>query len=228
MARRIWSADWWRNMRAGSSTMSDAMPITTKTVGILAMQGDFEAHRKMLTEQLHIPTALVRTPQDLAHVDALVLPGGESTTIIKLLQRIGLDAAVRARAEAGMPVYGTCAGMILLARSIEARPEQPTLALMDMTVARNAFGRQVDSFESDLDLALDEGQPPTLVRGVFIRAPYVTEAAPAVRVLGHFRDRIVGVQQGALLAIAFHPELTSNAQVHAYFARMVERSAERR
>ena len=203
-------------------------PITGKIIGILALQGDFDAHRKTLTERMGIPTAAVRTPSDLAQVDALVLPGGESTTIIKLLDRIGLTGAIQARAQAGMPIYGTCAGMILLAKQIEARPDQPTLGLMDVTVARNAFGRQVDSFETDLDLTLDDEQAPISVRGVFIRAPYITEATPAVRVLGHFRDKIVGVQQVNLLATAFHPELTSDTQLHAHFARMAANSAESR
>ncbi len=202
-------------------------PITGKTIGILALQGDFDAHRKTLTERLGIPTVLVRTPADLAQADALVLPGGESTTIIKLLDRIGLRIVIQARTEAGMPIYGTCAGMILLAKTIEAYPDQPTLGLMDVTVARNAFGRQVDSFETDLDLVLVAGQSPASVRGVFIRAPYITHAAPSVRILGHYRDKIVGVQQGSLLATAFHPELTTDTQVHAYFAQMVEHSAER-
>lgn len=207
--------------------MSDT-PSAGKTIGILALQGDFDAHQKTLTGRLGVPTALVRTPADLEQVDALVLPGGESTTIIKLLDRIGLTSAIQERAQAGMPLYGTCAGMILLAKRIEARPDQPTLGLMDMTVARNAFGRQVDSFETDLDLALDAQQSPISVRGVFIRAPYITEAGPGVRALGHYRDKIVAVKQGSLLATAFHPELTSDTQIHAHFARMTADSAERR
>jgi|SRR5579871_1722185 len=198
------------------------------TVGILALQGDFEAHRKMLSERLNVAATLVRTQAELAGVDALVLPGGESTTIIKLLNRIGLDDAIKARAEAGMPIYGTCAGMILLARRIEERPDQPSLGLMDITVARNAFGRQLDSFEADLELSLAEGQAPSTVHGVFIRAPYITETGPTVRILGRFHDRVVGVQQGNLLATAFHPELTSDPRVHAHFVRMVEQSAEQR
>jgi 5'-phosphate synthase pdxT subunit len=199
-----------------------------KTIGILALQGDFDAHRKMLSERLNVPTARVKTAGELERVDALVLPGGESTTIIKLLNRSGLDAALRARTEAGMPLFGTCAGMILMAKGIEERPDQPTLGLMDITVARNAFGRQIDSFETNLVLALEEGQTPSEVRGVFIRAPYVTAAAPTVRILGRFKDKIVGVQQGHLLATAFHPELTSDSQIHAHFLNMVEQSPERR
>src|SRR5579884_2950541 len=112
-----------------------------RVIGILALQGDFEAHRKML-ERLGTETEEVRTPEDLNGVSGLILPGGESTTIAKLMDRVGLDAAIRERADAGMPIYGTCAGLILLAKEIEGRPDQPTLGLMDVTVARNAFGRQ--------------------------------------------------------------------------------------
>jgi 5'-phosphate synthase pdxT subunit len=199
-----------------------------KIIGILALQGDYDAHRKMLEERVGAQTAFVRTPEDLARVAGLVLPGGESTTIAKLMDRVGLDTAIRARAEAGMPVYGTCAGMILLAREIEGRPDQPTLGLMDIRVARNAFGRQVDSFEADIAFTPEEGIAAAPVRGVFIRAPYVTETTPEVQVLSRFRDKIVGVRQGRLLATAFHPELTDDARVHAYFAQMVAQSDEPR
>ena len=214
-----------------------------KIIGILALQGDYDAHCKALS-RLQAFTRFVRTTEELEGVDALVLPGGESTTIGKLMNRVGLDAAIKTRIEAGMPVYGTCAGMILLARNIEARPDQPTLKAMDITVARNAFGRQIDSFEADVPFATDseaaQGTSGTTtkagdsernkseVRGVFIRAPYVTESAPNVRVVSHFRDRIVGVRQGHLLATAFHPELTDDTRVHAYFLQMAAASQEKR
>lgn len=209
-----------------------------KVIGILALQGDYDAHRNMLEAQLGAVTRFVRAPQDLSDVDALVLPGGESTTIGKLMQRVGLDRAIQARLQAGMPAYGTCAGMILLAKTIQDRPEQPTLAVMNVTVARNAFGRQIDSFEADIpfnplrseastqDTNTGERQAETNVRGVFIRAPYIVETAPDVQVLGHFRDKIVAVQQGNLLATAFHPELTDDPQVHAYFLKIVAASEE--
>ncbi|HZP84128.1 MAG TPA: pyridoxal 5'-phosphate synthase glutaminase subunit PdxT [Chthonomonadaceae bacterium] len=199
----------------------------SKIIGILALQGDFDAHRKMLEEQVGAQTAFVRTPEELAPVDALVLPGGESTTIGKLMERSGLDKAIRQRAAAGMPLYGTCAGLILMAKEIEGRPNQPTLDLLDVRVARNAFGRQIDSFEADIPFALGE-QSEKPVRGVFIRAPYITEAAPDVQVLSTFEDKIVGVRQGSLLGIAFHPELTDDPRIHAYFAQMVEQSQEKR
>jgi|SRR5579884_1458455 len=190
-------------------------------IGILALQGDYEAHRKMLEERLEVPTAFVRTPDELERIDALILPGGESTTIGKLMARNGLDKAITARAQAGMPIYGTCAGLILLARGIEGQPEQPTLGLMDVRVARNAFGRQIESFEADIPFT--EGkQKVEPVHGVFIRAPFVTETGPDVDVVSRFRDKIVGVRQGLLLGTAFHPELTEDPRVHAYFVRMVE------
>jgi pyridoxal 5'-phosphate synthase pdxT subunit len=190
------------------------------TIGILALQGDFDAHRKMLEERVGVATHLVRTPKDLAQVNSLILPGGESTTIAKLMSRIGLDTAIKERAEAGMPLYGTCAGMILLAHDIEDRPDQPTLDLLPITVTRNAFGRQIDSFEADLPFDI-EGEPNTEpVHGVFIRAPYVTNAAPDVKILGQFQEKIVGVRHGNILATAFHPELTDDSRIHAYFVRM--------
>ncbi len=196
-------------------------------IGVLALQGDFEAHRKML-DGLGVPTVEVRTATDLAQVDALILPGGESTTIIKLLNRIGLDKAIQERFQAGMPVYGTCAGMILLAQSIEGRPEQPTLGLLNATVTRNAFGRQIDSFEADIPFRQGDGQPDKTVRGIFIRAPYLSEIGAGVEVLGRFQDKIVAVRQRSLLATAFHPELTGDATVHAYFVHMVAASEEKR
>lgn len=226
-----------------------------KIVGILALQGDYDAHRRMLSEKLSTTSRYVRTVAELEQVDALILPGGESTTIIKLMERIGLDKAINTRIQAGMPVFGTCAGMILLSQAIQDRPDQPTLAAMHITVARNAFGRQIDSFEADVPfdykspfsegMSSAKGQESAretkanakpeatvepgnnTVRGVFIRAPFVTEAGPDVQILSHFRDRIVGVRQGNLLATAFHPELTDDAHVHAYFLGMVEDSAEK-
>ncbi len=197
------------------------MKNTAKTIGLLALQGDFDKHRQAFEDGLNVPTRPVRTPEDLAKVDALLLPGGESTTIIKLMQRVGLDAAIKDRIAAGMPAFGTCAGMILLSKRIEGRPEQPTLGVLDITVARNAFGRQIDSFEADI--AFEDTLPEVArpVRGVFIRAPYATEIGPGVQALAHFEERVVGVRQGNLLAIAFHPELTDDTRLHAYFARIV-------
>lgn len=186
------------------------------TIGILALQGDYEAHQKMLEERLGVQTRLVRTAGELQEVDGLILPGGESTTIGKLMERVGLDETIRERAGAGMPLYGTCAGMILLAKDIVGS-EQLRLGLMDISVERNAFGRQVESFEADIPVPVIGEEP---VRGVFIRAPYVREAGSGVDILGRYREKIVAVRQGHLLATAFHPELTEDTRVHAYFVGM--------
>lgn len=194
---------------------------TNLKIGILALQGDFEAHRSMLEDRLGIQTVFVRTPQTLETADALVLPGGESTTLTRLLQRIGLDQAIRNRAGRGMPIYGTCAGLILLAKQIDDYPDQPTLGLLDVCVARNAFGRQIESFEADIPFYGTPQTGESSVHGVFIRAPYVRQAGPDVVVLSRFRDRIVGVRQGALLGTAFHPELTDDPRIHRYFLEMV-------
>lgn len=190
-------------------------------VGIVAMQGDYDAHAQAVEAAGGEPV-LVRTPEQVAAADALILPGGESTTIGKLMARFGVDEAVRGAHAAGKPIYGTCAGMILLARGIasgEKRGGQPTLGLMDIAVARNAFGRQVDSFEADIEAPTVADDP---LRGVFIRAPYVAETGPDVTVLARYGDRVVLVRQGNLLASAFHPELTADDRVHRYFLRMLE------
>jgi 5'-phosphate synthase pdxT subunit len=187
------------------------------TIGVLALQGDFEAHQKLLEERLGVHAVLVRSADELQKVDGLIIPGGESTTMGKLLERFGLANVIRERAGGGMPVYGTCAGLILLAKNIEGS-DQPRLGLLDVTVARNAFGRQVDSFEADIPIPSLGADP---VRGVFIRAPWVTQTGPGVEVLGTFRDRVVAVRHGGILGIAFHPELTDDARMHEEFVKMV-------
>lgn len=193
-------------------------------IGVLALQGDYAAHQSMLDSVSGVATSLVRDVDELGAVEGLVLPGGESTTIGKLLVRTGLDEAIKRRAAEGMPLYGTCAGMILLARTIVGS-DQPRLGLLDVTVARNAFGRQVDSFEADIAVP---AMCDTPVRGVFIRAPYVTEVSAGVEVLARFNDLIVGVRQGSIMATAFHPELTSDARLHEAFAVSVRLHAEGR
>jgi 5'-phosphate synthase pdxT subunit len=187
------------------------------TIGVLALQGDFEAHLRAL-RRCGVRAREVRTVQQLQEVDGLILPGGESTTIIKLMQRYGLDVLLRQRAEEGMPVYGTCAGLIVMARDIEGYPQQPRLGLLNVAVERNAFGRQVDSFEVDL-LVPKLGEPP--LRAVFIRAPYVTRVGEGVEVLASLEEKVVLVQQGNLLGGAFHPELTDDLRLHSYFVGMV-------
>lgn len=183
-------------------------------VGILALQGDFEKHEAMLN-RIGVPNLQVRKPDDLNGVDALIIPGGESTTIGRLMERYGLDEAIRACAHQGMPIYGTCAGMILLAKEI-IDSSQPRLGLMDIAVRRNAFGRQRESFEVDLPF---DGLPH-LIRAVFIRAPIVERVGKHGLVLSEFEGKIVAVRQSNLLATAFHPELTDDESVHRYFLQM--------
>lgn len=188
-------------------------------IGILALQGDFREHAAML-QQIGAPTLQVRLPQHLDQVDRLIIPGGESTTIGRLLVLYNLLEPIRARAQAGMPLWGTCAGAILLARTIaEGRPEgQPALGLMDITARRNAFGRQLDSFEADL-VVPQLGDDP--LHAVFIRAPLLEAPGPSVQVLATLDDgRIVAAQQGHLLATCFHPELTDDDRFHRYFLEL--------
>ena len=200
--------------------------MTTATVGVLAVQGDVREHRTAL-EAAGVRTVAVRRPDELAAVDGLVLPGGESTTIDKLTRVFGLRDPLRSRIAEGLPVYGSCAGMILLAdRLLDGHPQQQTLGGLDITVRRNAFGRQVDSHETDLEVAGVAGGP---VRAVFIRAPWVEQAGPGVEVLASIEakgeSRPVVVRQGHLLATSFHPEVTGDHRVHALFVEMVRRAA---
>ncbi len=189
------------------------------TVGVLALQGAFQKHIEALG-RCGVKAITVRTAEELAQVNGLIIPGGESTTVGKLMVRYGLDKRIVEAAHQGMPVYGTCTGLILLAKDIVGS-DQPRLGLMDVTVLRNAFGRQVDSFEADLDIE-EIGAPP--VRAVFIRAPYVTESRDGVRVLARCDDKIVLVRQDNLLGGAFHPELTDDTRIHEYFIGMVRES----
>jgi 5'-phosphate synthase pdxT subunit len=177
--------------------------------GVLALQGDFREHARVFAELGASPVE-VRTPADLAGVDALALPGGESTTISKLARSAGLVGPIVERAKAGMPVLGTCAGMIVMAERVE--DGEPLLGLVDVTVRRNAYGRQVDSFEADLDV--DGIEHP--VRGVFIRAPVVEAVGDNVRVLASLEGRPVVLEQGNLLLASFHPELVGESALHGY------------
>ncbi len=189
------------------------------TIGVLALQGAFIEHVHKL-RALGVEAVEVRLPQDLEGLDGLIIPGGESTTIGKLMAAYQLDEPVRRLAEAGKPVWGTCAGMIMLARDIEGS-DQPRLGLMDIGVNRNAFGRQVDSFEADLAVP-ELGGPP--FHAVFIRAPLLTRAGEGVHVLARLADgRMVAAEQGPLLATAFHPELTDDTRFHEYFLKKASR-----
>ena len=192
-------------------------------IGVLALQGDVREHLAML-QDVGARTATVRSAEDLAGVDALVLPGGESTTMWRLARRLEVLEPLRERVRAGMPAYGSCAGMILLADRIEGGVEgQETVGGLDVTVRRNAFGRQVDSFEADLDFPALHGDR---FHAVFIRAPWVEQLGPDVEVLARVRSgpaagRVVAVRQGPLLATSFHPEITADSRVHALFLDLV-------
>jgi 5'-phosphate synthase pdxT subunit len=190
-------------------------------VGVLAIQGDFAEHRKSL-ERLGVEVREIRLPQQLDDIDGLIIPGGESTTIAQLIDIYGFRDVLRERASGDMPIWGTCAGMIVMAeRLLDPRPEP--LGLMDIEVSRNAFGRQLDSFETDLMVESVDGAP---FRGVFIRAPVVTDVGSGVDVLARLDDgKPVAVRQDRLLATAFHPELTPDSRVHELFVRIVEGSA---
>lgn len=166
-----------------------------------------------------------RLPQEIERADAIILPGGESTTIGKLLARYRLDEAIKESHAKGKPIYGTCAGLILLARQIEHGTEerggQNTLGLLDVSVARNAFGRQIDSFEASIEAPslIDKGEPP--LAAVFIRAPVVTSSGQSVEVLGKYDGKVVLVRQGNLLGSSFHPELTDDPRIHRYFLSLI-------
>ena len=177
--------------------------------GVLALQGDFREHALVLAAAGASPVE-VRTPEDLAGVDLLVIPGGESTTMGKLAHAVGLVDPVRSRVAGGMPVFGTCAGMIVLAQRVGGG--EPLFGVLDVTVQRNAYGRQVDSFEADVDV--DGIDHP--VRGVFIRAPRVEAIGPDVRVLAEHEGHPVVLEQGSLLVASFHPELVGEHELHAY------------
>ncbi|MGA8978801.1 MAG: pyridoxal 5'-phosphate synthase glutaminase subunit PdxT [Pedococcus sp.] len=191
-------------------------------IGVLAVQGDVREHLYAV-EQAGAHGTTVRRRSELAEVDALIIPGGESTTMDKLVRAFDLYGPLRERLAAGMPAYGSCAGMIMLAdRIADARPDQQTLGGFDITVRRNAFGRQVDSFEEDIHFTgLDE-----TVRAIFIRAPWVEDAGASVEVLARVEDgpaagRIVAVRQGPLLATSFHPEVSGDHRVHGLFVGIV-------
>lgn len=186
------------------------------TVGVLALQGDVVEHVRALAANA-TRAIEVKTVADLAAADALIIPGGESTTVIRLLERFGLIAPIQARVRAGMPLWGTCMGMIVAARDV-AGLEQKTLDLIDITVRRNAFGRQLASAEVSLAVPV---LGPAPFPAIFIRAPWIERAGPRVEVLATYEQHGVFVREGNVMATAFHPELTTDYRVHAYFARMV-------
>lgn len=189
------------------------------TLGVLALQGAVREHLQMV-ERCGARGISVKYPPELHLCQGLIIPGGESTTMGRLMTTYGFLEEIRNLAEAGMPIYGTCAGMIMMARRL-AEGDQPLLGLMDITVRRNAYGRQVDSFETDLAVrGIEEAERP--FRAVFIRAPWIESVGPGVKVLAEFDGRAVLASQEHLLVSAFHPELTGDDRIHRYFLRLVE------
>jgi pyridoxal 5'-phosphate synthase pdxT subunit len=184
-------------------------------IGVLAVQGDFEAHATML-RQLGADAREIRAPEDMVGLDGLVIPGGESTTISMGIESAGLEAAIHAHHDAGRPILGTCAGMIVC--------DEAHLGLVDATATRNAFGRQLQSFEADLEV---EGIGDEPLRAVFIRAPWVERHGSGVEVLASWDGHPVAIREGTVLACAFHPELTDDPRVHALFMAMTTSARER-
>jgi 5'-phosphate synthase pdxT subunit len=184
-------------------------------VGVLALQGDFEAHAKTL-RGLGAEPREVRTAAEMEDLDALVIPGGESTTIVKMIESAGLEPALRAHHEAGQPILGTCAGLIVC--------DAEHLGFIDAAAKRNAFGRQLQSFEADVEV---EGAGDEPLRAVFIRAPWVERHGPGVEVLATYEERPVAIREGNVLACAFHPELTDDPRFHAIFMAMATAARER-
>jgi 5'-phosphate synthase pdxT subunit len=192
-------------------------------IGVLAIQGDFLEHQQVLS-RVAADAPEIRLPRELNDIDGLIIPGGESTTIVQLIDIFDFRQPLADKVNSGMPVWGTCAGMIVLANRLTDHRPDP-LKLMDIEVSRNAFGRQVDSFEVDLPILGIEGGP---VHAVFIRAPLIRSVEPNVRVIGRLDDgTIVAARQGNMLATAFHPELTGDSRVHRLFIDMVRETADR-
>jgi pyridoxal 5'-phosphate synthase pdxT subunit len=194
------------------SAVGSRRPLTARA-GVLGLQGDFAEHLATL-ERLGVDALDIRRAEQLDEVDALIIPGGESTTIGKLAEQYGIIEKLRDRVAEGMPVWGTCAGAIFIAKDVPGHPH-PLASLMDMTVERNAFGRQIDSFEADLEVKELGAEP---FHAVFIRSPRISRVGPGVDVLARLRDgAVVAARQGRLLATSFHPELTRDERFHRYF-----------
>jgi pyridoxal 5'-phosphate synthase pdxT subunit len=193
-------------------------------LGVLALQGDFDMHRKAL-DRIGVESAEVRLPEQLDDVAGLVMPGGESTTLLKLMDMWEFIPALKKFQDSGRPIFGTCAGLILLAREVE-RPQQFSLGFIDITAERNAYGRQRESFETEGPA--DLGQGPRPIKMIFIRAPRIRRFGPGVTPLVHHDGECVMARQGHVLVAAFHPELTDDTAVHSYFADMVRAAASTR
>jgi pyridoxal 5'-phosphate synthase pdxT subunit len=189
-------------------------------IGVLALQGDFERHRRAL-DRLGVPSVEVRKPVALDAVAGLIMPGGESTTVLKLMDAWDFVPALEKFHAAGKPIFGTCAGLILLAREVTS-PAQFSLGFIDITAERNAYGRQRESFEREL--TADLGQGPAAIKALFIRAPRIRRLGPGVSPLAEHGGECVMAREGSVLVAAFHPELTDDPTVHQYFVQMVERA----
>lgn len=188
------------------------------TIGVLALQGGFARHNEML-ERIGVSVQEVRLPDDLNAADGLIIPGGESTTIIKLMNINGITGLLYEKARSGFPIFGTCAGLILLARSIDNFEEQETLALLDVTIVRNYYGRQLSSFEANISSDFFEDRP---FRGIFIRAPKITGKGDNVQVIAKYGDDPVFVRQQNIFGASFHPELTDDLRIHEFFVAAVK------
>lgn len=184
-------------------------------IGVLALQGSFREHIEML-KKCDVEAVSVKSPEDLRDLNGLIIPGGESTAIGNLMQRDHLDSEIIKRNRLGMAVYGTCAGAILLSKSI-VESEQPRLNLLDISIKRNDYGRQIDSFEADLDI-----EKIGKFKGIFIRAPVIEKVNDGVKVLSKFNNKPILVQKNNVLASTFHPELTNDTRVHEYFVEIVK------
>jgi 5'-phosphate synthase pdxT subunit len=191
----------------------------TMRIGVLAIQGDFAAHARAIAHTGAIAIE-VRRANDIASLDGLVIPGGETTTMLKFIENEGIDAAIGDFARSGKPIFGTCAGAILLAREVYNPAAQPSLGLIDIGVERNAYGRQVDSFIATVETTF-EGGP---LEAVFIRAPKIRRIGALVKVIAHLSDEPVLVRDGNILAATFHPELTEDIRTHSLFLEMIKRS----
>lgn len=196
--------------------MSQETSSKPKSVGVLALQGDFREHRLIL-ESLGATVHEVRKPEHLIGLSGLVLPGGESTTITRLAHAYGLDQAVSTATKQGLALFATCAGLIWASRSVVGYPEQPCLGIFDLIVRRNAFGRQKDSFEEDLDF-----QGIGKIRAAFIRAPSIVEIGPRVEILATYQGDPVAIRQGRHLGLTFHPEITGETRVHRLFLESLD------
>lgn len=190
-------------------------------IGVLDIQGSVIEHLNALAK-VGVETLGVKTVEDLGDVDGLIIPGGESTTIGKLLRKFGLREEIIRRAIEGMPIWGTCAGAILLAKNIEGEQQADTLGLMDIVVERNSYGRQLESFETQLEFDCGIGASGRSVPAIFIRAPRILQVGEGVEVLARYKGEIVAARQRNLLATNFHPELSEDLNVHKYFVKMCE------